>query len=220
MEMQSPLPVINCDSKIPATIEQSLVLTWAEKASIQTFTLDPNTLDVQLLKLQSCFTEQGWAEYYAALKKSGNLETIKVKKLTVSSQVDGPSRMIEVQNNQWKIILPLNAVYQKDKWKATDSYDIYLIVIRKTNGDLGIAQMTVMERLQKETPPPTCTTTTTPDDALRNLQTLEDDPSNQTQSPSATTTPAPDDELRNLQRLKDRISHQTLSPTETTTPAP
>jgi hypothetical protein len=141
--------VINCSYQIPAetqSIDQSLVITWSEKALTQAFDFDPNNIETQLQKLQACFTEQGWTGFNAALQKSGNIDAIKSKKLTVSSQIDGQVIVTEAKNNQWKINLPLQVVYQNDKEKVTQLLSVDLTVGRKTNGDLGITQMIAAPR--------------------------------------------------------------------------
>lgn len=145
-----PAPVINCEYKIPATtkhIDQSLVSSWSEKAVVQAFDFDPASVDTQMQKLKACFTEQGWTGFNSALEKSGNLEAIKTQKLTVSSQVDGQLQFTETKDNQWKIILPLQVVYQNDKEKVTQLLNVNLTVGRKLSGDLGITQMIATPRM-------------------------------------------------------------------------
>jgi len=142
-------PLINCDYKIPAEIkkvDQTLVLTWAKNATTQSFDFDPENIDAQLQKLQTCFTEQGWTGFNTALKKSGNIEAIKAQKLNVSSQVEEPVLVMEAKDNQWKINLPLQVVYQNDKEKVTQLLSVDVTVSRKTNGDLGITQMIAAPR--------------------------------------------------------------------------
>ncbi|MGL5742512.1 MAG: DotI/IcmL family type IV secretion protein [Legionella sp.] len=144
-----PAPIINCEYKIPATtktIDQSLVLTWTEKAVTQAFDFDSNNLDTQLQKLQDCFTEQGWTGFNTALQKSGNLDAIKSQKLTVSSQVDWQVVVTEAKDNQWKLNVPLQVVYQNDKEKVTQLLSVDLTVGRKVTGDLGITQMIAAPR--------------------------------------------------------------------------
>lgn len=142
-------PVINCHYKIPETtknIEQSLVLAWSEKAVIQVFNFDPIDLDTQMQELKNCFTDQGWIGFSSALEKSGNLEAIKTQKLTVSSHLDGQAEVTEIKNNQWKITLPLQVIYQNDKEKVAQLLRVNLTVGRKINGDLGIVQMIATSR--------------------------------------------------------------------------
>ncbi|CEG56024.1 DotI/IcmL family type IV secretion protein [Legionella fallonii] len=152
-----PAPVINCEYKISAqtkSIEQSLVLTWSEKAVVQAFDFAPATLDSQMQKLKLCFTEQGWAGFNSALEKSGNIEAIKTQKLTVSSQLDGQPQVTEAKGNQWKITLPLQVVYQNDKEKVTQLLNVNVTVGRKMSGDLGIAQMIATPRTPGATQQP------------------------------------------------------------------
>jgi hypothetical protein len=144
-----PEVVINCDYKISSdtkTIDQSLLLAWSTKAVTQAFDFDPNNLDEQMQKLQVCFTEQGWTGFNNALQKSGNLQAIKTQKLTVSSQVLGEVLIMEAKNNQWKIRVPLQVVYQNDKEKVTQLLSVDLTVGRKMSGDLGITQMIASPR--------------------------------------------------------------------------
>lgn len=148
-------PVINCDYKISAetkTIDQSLVLTWSEKAVTQAFDFDPVNIDSQVLKLKACFTDQGWTGFNTALVKSGNVEAIKTQKLTVSSEIDGQAQVTEAKDNQWKITLPLHVVYQNDKEKVTQLLSINLTISRKMTGELGIVQMIATPRVVATSP--------------------------------------------------------------------
>ncbi|WP_133137111.1 DotI/IcmL family type IV secretion protein [Legionella rowbothamii] len=145
----APSAVIDCNYKIPAqvkTVEQSVVLAWSQKAVIQAFSFDPNTLDAQMQQLQACFTEQGWTGFSSALKKSGNVEAIKSQSLKVSSHVDGQGFITDAKDNQWKVTLPLVVVYQNEKEKVSQLLSIDLTVNRKPTGDLGITQMIATPR--------------------------------------------------------------------------
>ncbi|MFI4917990.1 MAG: DotI/IcmL/TraM family protein [Legionellales bacterium] len=142
-------PIINCDYKVPAgtkLIDPSLIKSWSEKAVIQSFDFNPSTIDAQMQKLQSCFTEQGWLGFNSALKKSGNIDAIKTQKLTVSSQIDGQAQLTETKENQWKMTLPLQVVYQNETEKVTQLLFINLTIGRKISGDLGIMQMIAKPR--------------------------------------------------------------------------
>lgn len=187
-----PVQAINCDYKIPAEIkkiDQSLVLTWSEKAVLQAFDFDPTNIDTQIQKLQACFTEQGWTGFNTALQKSGNIEAIKSQKLTVSSQVDGQTQVADAKDNQWKITLPLQVVYQNDKEKVTQLLNINLTIGRKMNGDLGIMQLIATPR-PTVTPAPTTSTdiTTTPTPTVTNAPTS--DVTTQPAVPVTPTTPS------------------------------
>lgn len=183
-----PAPLINCEYKIPAStkhIEQSLVSTWSEKAVEQAFNFEPASIDTQMQKLKTCFTEPGWTGFSSALEKSGNLEAIKAQKLTVSSQVDGPLQFTEVKDNQWKITLPLQVVYQNDKEKVTQLLNVNLTIGRKLSGDLGIAQMIATPRMPNTAQQPGSVTpnTATPTAAA------PETPTTTPQQPSTAVTP-------------------------------
>ena len=149
-----PEPVINCKYRIPAetnTIQQSIISTWAGKAAVQSFQFNPTTIDQELTDLKSCYTDPGWQGFNDALKKSGNIEAIKGQHLTVSSQVDGEVKINNLKDNQWKVNVPIQVVYQNDKEKLTQLLTIDLLIGRKVSGDLGIMQMIAAPR-QTNTP--------------------------------------------------------------------
>lgn len=179
---------INCDYKIPAStkvIDQSLILNWSEKATAQAFNFDPTQLDNQMNSLKNCFTDPGWTGFNNALQKSGNIEAIKGQKLTVSSQVDGQATMDEVKDNQWKLTLPLQVVYQNDKEKVTQLLTIKLTVGRKINGDLGITQMIATPRANTAQ----TNNSTAPVSTTTNTNTKAATPSNDTTKAPVTTIP-------------------------------
>lgn len=155
----STVTVINCKSHIPAEttkIEQSFISMWAGKAAVQSFNFTPTTIDDELTELKSCYTDPGWQGFNDALQKSGNIDAIKSQQLTVSSQVDGAIQVTPTKDNQWKAIVPIQAVYQNEKEKLTQLLTIELLIGRKISGDLGIMQMIATPRQtatsQPETP--------------------------------------------------------------------
>jgi hypothetical protein len=140
---------LNCSYRIPADtthIEQTIVKKWAEKAAEQSFEFDFKTIDNQISKLKSCYTDQGWQGFNDALEKSGNLNAIKSQQLTVSSMVNGESKVTDIKENQWKVTIPMQVVYQNDKEKLTQPLTVDLVVGRKVSGDLGIIQMIAIPR--------------------------------------------------------------------------
>ena len=159
-----PAPVIDCKYHIPTettSIEQSVISTWAGKAAVQSFEFNPATIDQELTELKFCYTDPGWQGFNDALQKSGNIDAIKSQHLTVSSQVDGEVTFISLKDNQWKVSVPLQVVYQNDKEKLTQLLSIDLLIGRKVSGDLGILQMIATPRQTvspQEATPPTDTT--------------------------------------------------------------
>ena len=150
--------VVNCKYRITAettTIEQSLISTWAGKAAVQSFNFNPAAIDEELAQLKLCYTDQGWQGFDEALKKSGNIEAIKSQHLTVTSQVDGELKVNPIKDNQWKVSVPLQVVYQNDKEKLTQLLSLDLLIGRKMSGDLGIMQMIATPRPAPGTQQPT-----------------------------------------------------------------
>ncbi|MCX7117518.1 MAG: DotI/IcmL family type IV secretion protein [Legionellales bacterium] len=140
---------IDCKYTIPAQtahVETSVISTWAGNAAVQSFNFDSTTLDASLNDLKTCYTDQGWQGFNDALEKSGNIKAIKSQHLTVSSQVDGELNINPVKDNQWKVSVPLQVVYQNDKEKLTQLLTVDLLIGRKMSGDLGIMQMIASPR--------------------------------------------------------------------------
>jgi len=154
---------LNCQYHIPANttnIDNQLVSDWGTQAIIQSFDFSPDSLPTELASLQNCFTDQGWKGFNDALNKSGNIAAIKTQRLTVSSQADGKSMISLIKDNQWKLTLPLQVVYQNDKQKFTQVLAVDVLIGRKMNGDLGIMQMIA-------TPKPAAKSPTTPTPAAQ-----------------------------------------------------
>lgn len=140
-------PSINCNYHIPAEttkIEQTIVLQWAKKAAQQSFELDHKNVEQQLANLKACYTDQGWQGFNDALQKSGNLNAIKTQQLVVNSNISGETKINEVKDNQWKVSLPMQVIYQNGQDKLTQALTVNVVVGRKMSGDLGIMQLIAM----------------------------------------------------------------------------
>jgi len=138
-------PTIDCNyhitTKQASGIDTALITTWAEKATLQSFSFTPTAIQMQLDALKACFTDQGWRGFNDALQKSGNLESIKTQQLNVSSQASGTPTINTVKDGQWKVTLPIEVIYQNDKEKVTQKLTVDVLIGRKSNGDLGIMQL-------------------------------------------------------------------------------
>ncbi|HAT2066299.1 TPA: DotI/IcmL family type IV secretion protein [Legionella pneumophila] len=147
---------VSCHYKIPEeTIktDKNIILQWAEHAATQSFAFDFTSVEPQLSKLQSCYTENGWIEFNSALMKSGNIEAIKMQRLTMTSEVNGVAEFIETRENHWIIALPLKVTYKNDTMRVSQLLNIQLTVGRKTNGELGINQL-IATLNPSSSPPP------------------------------------------------------------------
>ncbi|WP_133131052.1 DotI/IcmL family type IV secretion protein [Legionella yabuuchiae] len=147
-----PQPM-SCEYKIPpekTDISDSLIKSWAEFATVKAFELDAPTLDQQMAVLEKCFTKQGWAGFQTALEKSGNLQAIRSQNLIVSSQVDGKTVVNPAKENQWKVTIPLEVVYQNQQQRLTQLLSVDVLIGRTVTGDLGIMQMIAIPRVAGE----------------------------------------------------------------------
>lgn len=150
LKVPSPVSpaVINCEYKITPQqeVNNDLVITWSEKAAIQSFTYNNENIDNKLKDLKNCYTQQGYTSYTDALNQSGNIEAIKTQQLNVSSIVDGKTKISKIEDNKWQLKVPLQVVYQNSKEKLTQLLFIDMLVSRKASGELGILQIIAAPR--------------------------------------------------------------------------
>lgn len=136
---------IDCTMKIPSDqkeIDQKTIQQWSEKAALQAFTMQASSIDAQLASLEKCFTKSGWEGYKTALDKSGNIDAIKTEDLVVSADLSGtPSVVINEENKQWNVIVPLKVVYKNAKNSITQDLNVTLLVSRDNSDKLGIMQV-------------------------------------------------------------------------------
>lgn len=154
-------PVVDCKYIIPAgtsDVDQAILIQWAEKATKQSFDFKHDMIDKQLIDLKSCFTDSGWKSFNDALQKSGNITAIKAQKLNVNSAVTGASTLAKIKDNQWKVNIPVEVVYQNEKENLKQSLVVDLMVERKTTGALGIMQIVVAPQETKTATPSTSPT--------------------------------------------------------------
>lgn len=163
--------IIDCKYKISSTtkkIDNAIVKQWAEKAAQQTFDFDAATLDKQMAELKACYTVEGWESFNNAMQQSGNLKVIQTQKLQVSSMVNGTIIVNEEKDNQWKVTIPMQVVYQNENEKLTQGLVIDLLVGRKISGDLGIMQIIASPRQPESSKTDTAKpATTAPADAKK-----------------------------------------------------
>lgn len=144
---------LDCHYAIPSQtteVDQGLVMRWTQKAIEQSFTFEYSQLDSQLDNLKACFTENGWQSFHDALNKSGNLKAITTQQLQVSAMVDGESAVQKNKANQWKLMIPLQVVYQNKQQKINQALSVEVLVGRKPSGDLGIMQVIAQPKKAQE----------------------------------------------------------------------
>ncbi|CAM2994026.1 IcmL-like protein [Legionella steigerwaltii] len=137
---------INCDYRISAEtqIDKTLMANWAKYAVLHSFDFDSLSLDGQLKNLRACYTKNGWLSFTNALKD--NINSIKTQNLIVSSTLDGEVQLIDVQENQWKMNVPIKVLYKNDKEEVTHFLNVYIIISWRNAFKLGIVQMVATPR--------------------------------------------------------------------------
>ncbi|KTD42236.1 DotI/IcmL family type IV secretion protein [Legionella parisiensis] len=154
---------INCNYKIPGemkTINEGLVIKWAEYAATQSFDFNPVSIESQLQQLESCYTAKGWANFKNALDKSGNIEAIRSQNFSMNSRVNGQIKLLRTGSNQWNIELPLQVVYQNKQVNVTQFLNVNLTMGRKPTGEFGI--MRIIANLKEPVNPDTVTPSQSP----------------------------------------------------------
>ncbi|QMT59140.1 DotI/IcmL family type IV secretion protein [Legionella sp. PC997] len=140
---------INCDYRISGDtqkIDKNLIINWAKYAVLHSFNFDFPSFDSQMKNLRACYTENGWIGFTNALKESGNINSIKTQNLTVSSTLDGEVQVIDDQENQWKITVPIKVFYKNDQEEVTHFLNVYIIISWRNAFKLGIVQMITTPR--------------------------------------------------------------------------
>lgn len=151
----SALPTIDCHyqfAKDLTTIDPSVVEIWSKHAAIQLFTLNNSELKQQLDELKLCFTDQGWQGFNTAFEKSGNLEAIKTRQLSVFASQQGHVTMEVNKDNQWKVAIPLHVTYQNKDNKIEQTLMVNLLITRKPSGSLGILQVIATPQKSQSAP--------------------------------------------------------------------
>ena len=150
-----PAPAeINCQYKLPedtASVEQSVITTWAEKALVQSFQFVPENMSTELEALKSCYTDQGWKAFNEALKTSGNLEAIRSNNLNVTSKIAGEIHVENIKEKQWKVSMPLKVTYQNKEKHLLQALNVDLLIALKKSGSFGIMQVIAAPEQSKKT---------------------------------------------------------------------
>ena len=142
---------IDCAHPVITTSEQNLSL-WGQYAASKAFEYSYDQLDNQLETLKTCFTPQGWTGFHEALQQSGNISIIKNQQFSVSSQIVGKAVVSPLKSNDWKIVVPVEVVYQNDQKKFSQSLAVTMVVTKKNETELGIVQL-IATINSDETPP-------------------------------------------------------------------
>lgn len=119
-----------------------LVIEFAQKAAIETFTYDYKDKKDQWFELEKCYTKLGWKSFESAVSRSGNNQSVYDEKLFVSAKIDGKPELL-AENEiapSWKIMIPLKVKYENQTHYLEQTLKVKLVVSIEKEA-LGVDQI-------------------------------------------------------------------------------
>lgn len=145
------VPVTPLDEPIAS---QSFVQTWAVNAMVQSQTIDFANWRQQLVNSEQYFTPDGFNSWMQAMKDSGNLDAIKLRKMAVSAIPSGaPVTTASVVGGvlNYTIEIPMEVTYQvlniKETQNLTYVVQVIRVPIRQNASGLGINSINFMSSM-------------------------------------------------------------------------
>ena len=129
----------------------SAILQWANQAAIASFSYNFVNYQGELLAASTYFTPDGWQQFITALQQSGNLDTVKAKKLIVSAVATRAPIILQkgILNGQysWRIQMPILVTYQSASEFTQQNNVVTMLVTRistlESPRGIGISQFVV-----------------------------------------------------------------------------
>ena len=129
----------------------SAILQWANQAAIASFSYNFVNYHDELMAASSYFTSDGWSQFIDALQQSGNLDTVKGKKLIVSAVATRAPIILQkgVLNGSfsWRIQMPILVTYQSASEFTQQNNIVTMLVTRistlESPRGIGISQFVV-----------------------------------------------------------------------------
>lgn len=127
------------------------ILQWASQAAVASFSYSYVNYREELQASSGFFSGVGWKNFMQALQQSNNLEAVKTKRMVVSAQLVGTSKIIikELVNDlyEWRIDVPVLVTYQNDT-EYTQQYNMVNILLSRVSmlnapKGVGIEQLVV-----------------------------------------------------------------------------
>lgn len=115
-------------------VSASALLQWANQAAVAAYSYNFSNYRTALQEASEYFTPKGWKDFQAALKTSGNLETVIGKKLVVSAVATGAPVIIEQGllrgRYAWKVQMPILVNYESANTSIQDTLVVTLLITR------------------------------------------------------------------------------------------
>lgn len=138
-------------------IDQDMLLSWATRAAIASYSFNFVDWQNQLTSVQKYYTDTGFQNYTDALKKSGNLDTLIAKRLVAQATVVDVPRIVQqglIQGRYaWKIQIPMLVKYTSASEELRQPVLVTMLIGRvpttqKPEG-IAIAQFVVEDRQER-----------------------------------------------------------------------
>ena len=126
-------------------VSQSQLTSWVSSAIVSVYAYDYLRYRSQLQNAQQYFSADGWSDFLASLRASGNLVTVRNQKLMVSAVPTGSAvitnRRILNGAFTWQVEMPLLVTYEGSSSQRSQSVLVRVIVSRVPiqNNPQGIA---------------------------------------------------------------------------------
>ena len=121
------------------------VLQWATSSVISTYSYNALSYEKQMDSLKNIFTTKGWSNFEEALKKSGNLESVKKNQLVVTAYKTASAKIISFskKNKQdtWVVKVPANVTYRNEYIKVEQQIESYVTITKELDKNMLIANI-------------------------------------------------------------------------------
>lgn len=118
-------------------IQPVSLVNWVRDAAVMSFYYNYNNLDAWLADYSSYFTPLGWIHYYKALRNSGNIQTVKNEKMTVTSTPIEPPKIlwegVDMNVYKWQVQVALLVHYQAETGKTVEQKLMITMMLRRTD---------------------------------------------------------------------------------------
>ncbi|MEM7618685.1 MAG: DotI/IcmL/TraM family protein, partial [Pseudomonadota bacterium] len=135
------------ENKIPLTEEK--ILSWAEKAVIESMTFGHNFYKDQLKDSSRHFTKKGWESFTAALAKSRIIESMKLNQQDIRSlPYKKKEKTIKIDNDKWLAQIPIATSYTQHNKTRTMIMVVTVVIVKSEDpinrNGIGIEQFIAM----------------------------------------------------------------------------
>lgn len=131
-------------------VSSDYIKDWSSEAVSKTFNYDYTNYQKNLENASHYFIPEGWKNFMAALKTSGNIDAVVTKKLTFSASFNNRPTIIkqgvEKGRYTWHVNIPTIISYSGKSITNKQSATVSLLIIRtnETNNGIGISEYWIM----------------------------------------------------------------------------